>query len=392
MKKVFIEHGRFLSKVLIVLLIVMNLYNWLDGRFIFWITFMNLVLFVVAFTILQIRTNDWRIKRTLTSSVLDLTSKMLKAKSNEEFYEMILLDLIALVDGVEKGSIITIKDGDLWFEAVVGFDLDQVRKMNLKLEDTVLMRTNKELIPKSVVVKNIALYNEGRVSEESLVHMKNAGIESILSTVSTPILVEDRLIGMINLDSVKSEGFKSKEIHLVEAYSIEMAKIISLYRLFEKTINTSKYDDLTKVLNRASFKEIVDTSVLEEREQVVIGYFDLDNLKRVNDKYGHDVGDRYIKTFTDGLLKHLTGEELLARFGGDEFVMLYLRPEESFESFKGECKKWFEKNPILLNNQSIIVQFSVGFAVYPDHGLSLADLIKDADMKMYQDKSSKRRV
>ena len=91
------------------------------------------------------------------------------------------------------------------------------------------------------------------------------------------------------------------------------------------------HDDLTQVLNRKGFFDKASYLLAQNDEQnslIHIYYFDLDNLKPINDSYGHGVGDEVIKRFSQHLIDHFDDKGIVARFGGDEFVVMLIGEDE----------------------------------------------------------------
>jgi diguanylate cyclase (GGDEF)-like protein len=149
-------------------------------------------------------------------------------------------------------------------------------------------------------------------------------------------------------------------------------------------------DALTGLYNRRAFVERVEESLKTCETGISIVYFDLDDLKKINDTYGHDVGDMYINHFVKGIKKQLFAKEIFSRFGGDEFVLLHIRSNLTFESFCNQSNKWFLENPVILDGESLVVNFSVGEAVIGIDGSTVEELIKIADHRMYDNKRNKK--
>ncbi|MEG0899059.1 MAG: diguanylate cyclase [Oscillospiraceae bacterium] len=158
------------------------------------------------------------------------------------------------------------------------------------------------------------------------------------------------------------------------------------------------YDDMTGILNRHSFEEkfrrIFNSASRGEIKNVAFLMADLDGLKTVNDTYGHEVGDKFIKTFSDTFAEFIIPEQmLLARRSGDEFYILFY----SFES-KDEIlgivdnfwKKLSETQVIIQNDQLLKVSASGGLAWFDQSLTSYTELTNMADAAMYYVKNNGR--
>ncbi|MDV4149772.1 EAL domain-containing protein [Clostridium sp. AL.422] len=154
----------------------------------------------------------------------------------------------------------------------------------------------------------------------------------------------------------------------------------------------SLYDELTGLNNRKHFKSIIENqlkehTLLESRGALII--IDIDNFKYINDSYGHNCGDKFLKKFSEDLKKYLNSRELLCRFGGDEFI-IFIPHISNFRDIKEVVKKITEilKSPYSINNNEVFASASIGIAVFPDDGEEFEGLLKNADAAMYAAKSN----
>lgn len=387
--------AKYTGRIAIAVLIAINLYALYMNAFIPIVHYLMVAILFAALYMMTYRVKYFNVKEQIASSVIELSGLIMKVSNREELFDEILNEVVKSVRGGELGSLIIIDEHDqMSFVSVVGYDLDAIRQINLKLEDTFLYRVNNGNINRTVLVNDIMSFNKDIISDEAFECMKKAGIDRVRATISSPLLLDNQLIGMINVDSTNLRAFSDKNIDLVESYSQEISKIIGLYQMFEKTLKSAKYDHLTNALSRGNFMNIVDSIINErhfEERGFSICYIDLDKLKQVNDKFGHDLGDQYIKRLVDGIQHHLKGEEIISRFGGDEFVVLLFRNETEQDVFHRVCLEWFKENPVKLNGDLIEVKYSFGTAHYPKDAINIVDLINKSDERMYFDKQEKRK-
>ena len=115
---------------------------------------------------------------------------------------------------------------------------------------------------------------------------------------------------------------------------------------------------------------------------------DLDNFKDVNDTLGHDVGDTLLKATAERLSAALRKGDTVARFGGDEFVLI-LPDMDAIEDAIQVAQKIVDRfrKPFLIDTHQLVVTTSIGIAVYPDDGTDEGSL-KNADIAMYQAKQA----
>jgi diguanylate cyclase (GGDEF)-like protein/PAS domain S-box-containing protein len=160
-----------------------------------------------------------------------------------------------------------------------------------------------------------------------------------------------------------------------------------------RVAHMARHDSLTDLPNRTLFREKMG----EGLNQVAIAggamavlCFDLDNFKTVNDRLGHAAGDRLLRWVAARLKESVGEHDTVARLGGDEFAVLQRGPQP--QSAERLARRLVEiiGHPPPLESQSIHVGVSVGIAIAPDHGLDADELMKCADLALYQAKAKGR--
>ncbi|GHA23235.1 putative bifunctional diguanylate cyclase/phosphodiesterase [Oceanisphaera arctica] len=156
------------------------------------------------------------------------------------------------------------------------------------------------------------------------------------------------------------------------------------------------HDILTGTANRALllswFGKI--KAALQQKEQLALLFIDLDRFKPINDSFGHGVGDQLLKALAVRLQEQVGPNELVARIGGDEFVMIW-RGAMTEQALMDKAGKLLERieAPVQVEDHKLSVGASIGVSLYPDHGVELETLLRYADTAMYEAKTySKTRV
>jgi len=156
------------------------------------------------------------------------------------------------------------------------------------------------------------------------------------------------------------------------------------------------YDPLTGLANRTLVTEqlsLLLTRCKREKIKLAVLFLDLDGFKAINDKYGHQIGDKLLVTISKRLRKILRDSDVIGRLGGDEFIVLVetgdgaLKPEQVVTKIKKSLSK-----RVSIDGYSVQVGVSVGIAVYPNDGESLDTLISVSDTNMYADKSERKKA
>lgn len=163
-----------------------------------------------------------------------------------------------------------------------------------------------------------------------------------------------------------------------------------LGKQYDKVKYLSEKDILTQSYNRRfvmdSFPKLQSLSD-RKGQKLIVFLIDIDDFKQINDKHDHAMGDRVLQLISDTLKHAFRESDYVVRWGGDEFlVLLPCADETGIHELQHRLDKELSK---LSNTVLMDVSVSVGSAVYPDEGVSLDELIKIADGKMYSDKRSK---
>jgi diguanylate cyclase (GGDEF)-like protein/PAS domain S-box-containing protein len=153
------------------------------------------------------------------------------------------------------------------------------------------------------------------------------------------------------------------------------------------------YDTLTKLPNRLLFTSQLarEMKVVKRSQQyLAIGFIDIDDFKTTNDQYGHDVGDLLLKAVAKIFTKCMRQEDVIARYGGDEFVLLMTKLN-SFDEYQYIIDRIYNKlsKPITIKSFSIKANVSIGITSFPQKEMvSPEQLIRRADQAMYVSKVS----
>ncbi len=161
-------------------------------------------------------------------------------------------------------------------------------------------------------------------------------------------------------------------------------------RIQKQLQRLASFDLLTGLPNRVLLDQELQHRIKEAdrfSHRMAILFIDIDNFKLINDSLGHEQGDELLRMVAARMGSRLREYEMLARFGGDEFVLVLPRVDET-----AEVEKVAEKIidsfalPFMLDEREVFVTGSIGIALYPDDGKDKSALLKNADMAMYRAK------
>jgi diguanylate cyclase (GGDEF)-like protein len=171
---------------------------------------------------------------------------------------------------------------------------------------------------------------------------------------------------------------------------------IETRRLYTDLRRRSEFDLLTDIHNRFAMEKFIESQIDEARQSGrILGliYIDLDKFKPINDTYGHHVGDLYLQAVAKRMSRQLLGGDMLARLGGDEFAALVsLRHGRAdLDKIVARLEHCFD-DPFVVGGYLLNGEASIGFALYPEDGVTKDSLLSAADAAMYETKHSKRQA
>ncbi|WP_460138710.1 putative bifunctional diguanylate cyclase/phosphodiesterase [Pseudomonas sp. H2_D07] len=154
------------------------------------------------------------------------------------------------------------------------------------------------------------------------------------------------------------------------------------------------YDALTDLLNRRGFNQIFAEKIAEKTASggmLAVIFLDIDHFKRINDSLGHDAGDQLLTV----LAGHIKGSvrshaDVVARFGGDEFCILISIHHRDEARHLAQRILQKMKEPVELAGRRMVMTTSIGISLFPDDGQTCEELLKTADMALYQSKDAGR--
>lgn len=167
--------------------------------------------------------------------------------------------------------------------------------------------------------------------------------------------------------------------------------LTALRRMLEEAHFESRKDPLTALVNKGGFYQIVGAEMemcRRYRRTLSIAYIDCDNFKRVNDQYGHDVGDDLLRVISKTMQRKLRSSDLAGRLGGDEFAVML--PETTAESCRMVVEMLQQRLLQEMAEHNWPVTFSIGIATFTRMPHSIEEMIRQADKLMYVVKSTSK--
>jgi diguanylate cyclase (GGDEF)-like protein len=210
--------------------------------------------------------------------------------------------------------------------------------------------------------------------------------------IIAPLICQERVVGVLNLaDKIKGEGFGSEDIALIELFSQLVGASIGNVKLFERIQHQATKDGLTGLANHKRFYEILEKELWRSRRyggQISLIMVDIDNLKKINDAYGHRAGDKVIRQISTKIRECIRQIDTAARYGGDEFAVILPNTSLSDATVAAErMLNTVSNSPITWKKEQIEVSISVGLGQY-DADVSPEDVTSRSDQALYTAKQA----
>jgi len=212
------------------------------------------------------------------------------------------------------------------------------------------------------------------------------------SCAIAPLICQDRVVGVLNLaDKIDGDRFDSEDIALIELFSQLVGASIGNIKLFEKIQHQATTDGLTGLANHKTFYEILEKELWRSRRyggQISLIMIDVDNLKKINDSYGHRAGDKVIREISRKIKECIRQIDTAARYGGDEFAVIL--PNTSLADAIIVAERMVEAvahSPAIWKKDQIPLSISVGLGQY-DADSNPEDITSGSDRALYKAKQA----
>ncbi|CAM4393673.1 EAL domain-containing protein [Paenibacillus typhae] len=208
------------------------------------------------------------------------------------------------------------------------------------------------------------------------------------SLISVPVRNKGKILGLLFFGSVKAAtAFGQNHQELLRILANLLSDALVKVEAEREISYMAYYDALTGSANHTLFKNKLEESIRsagETGKPIGVLFIDLDSFKNVNDTIGHLGGDEMLKEVTGRIAGCLREQDMVSRFGGDEFL-IKLAGIERVEDIRAIAESIIQAiaRPVTVKGQEFFITASAGIAVYPGDGESTEELIRNADLAMY---------
>ena len=213
----------------------------------------------------------------------------------------------------------------------------------------------------------------------------------VRSELAFPLISQGRVVGVLNVESDQLDAFSETDLGLMTAVGSQLASNLEVAQLHDRLKREASHDPLTRLFNRRLFVERLEQEIARAQQSSApfsIIFLDVDELKRINDTYGHLAGDALLREVANTLMDAVRGEDLVARYGGDEFVLLLpATASQAAASVAQRISEGIGRHRFMAGRELLeIPGVSLGIATFPDQGRTVEQLLAAADATLYQQK------
>ena len=224
---------------------------------------------------------------------------------------------------------------------------------------------------------------DGRVTASHFPGLEKRS-QHVGSSLCVPLVERGELLGVLNLSATTSGAFSEFDLRAVSLFAEQAAAAIGKARLYAQSQKQSQelayaatHDSLTGLANRAALEDVASG-----KEALL--FLDLDGFKQINDELGHAAGDEVLVAVAERIRRHVSGRDLVARFGGDEFVVLLdSAADPAITTSIAQRVLAALSEPLTIDGQVARVTGSIGIAIPLPGGTPLSVLLRQADKALY---------
>jgi diguanylate cyclase (GGDEF)-like protein len=215
--------------------------------------------------------------------------------------------------------------------------------------------------------------------------------DKVASELAFPLVSRGRVIGVLNAESQHADAFSEVDVALMSAVGSQLASCLEVAQLHDTLKREASHDPLTRLNNRRHFLQRIDQEIARASsasESFSIVFLDVDQLKRINDTYGHLAGDALLREVSNTLLDAVRGEDVVSRYGGDEFVVLLpSTAAAAAASVAQRISDGMARHRFMAGRELLqIPGVSLGLATFPQDGATAEELLAYADATLYRQK------
>ena len=315
-------------------------------------------------------------------ALFNIGATMSRTLNLEELLDNVL-DTVLMVMGVEVGGIFLLDEqtSKLLLRAHRGMSPEFIRKVEVvSIGDGFIGQVAKS--GKPILAEDVS-------ADSKLSRMRKMG-DGIQSFAAVPIMAKEKVRAVMGVGSRKYRKFPDWEILMLDTIANQIGMAIENAQLYEHALELAFTDSLTGLYNRRYLMDQIEREFIRAQRSkapLSLVMVDLDGLKDINDRFGHHVGDGFLKEVARIVKVNTRASDVAARWGGDEFMLLAPGIDSRGAIKIAErIRAQVERYKMKLEGKEVGITISSGIVTYPDHASVVAELLKKADEAMYNAK------
>lgn len=306
-----------------------------------------------------------------------------------KFYNLLLSQLVSAIPSAEYGTILSINDEEEVSIIVnIGYSEIDSEKFSIPLRSSFIWMHSQGDLSSPCIISDLREYFDLGCPPA----IRTLDGRRIQSSIAIPIQLHDESMIILSLESTSINAFTKLDLSVAEYIQLQIPIIHHIFSLNKRTIELSRYDSLTGLMNRGYFNIIFeDRLALARRHNNLLSVimFDLDGLKIINDNFGHSAGDLYLEHFAHFINTQFRSSDTFARIGGDEFLGIFSTTDPITLKKKMTLLQTLYTELSIESEENIFYgRFSYGIATFPIDADTIDGLLTVADIKMYRDKKN----
>ncbi|HEY9888675.1 MAG TPA: EAL domain-containing protein, partial [Candidatus Obscuribacterales bacterium] len=274
-----------------------------------------------------------------------------------------------------------------WTQTSISPSIDQPHWQNQSYDEHGLTRWYRAFLAGQAI--------RGRVNTFPPAEQRLLAEDNIQSILMVPIFIDQDLWGHIGFDACHAErDWSLSEESILITIAASIGGALRRRHTEAQMRYQAFHDPLTGLPNRIAFNQqlpLVIKAAQRSDTQIAVMFLDLDRFKNINDTLGHAIGDELLVQATQRLSEGLRKDDMLSRWGGDEFTLILQNLSSAIEAERvAERLADSLKPPFLIDQQELYITSSIGIAMYPTDGDNVITLLQNADAAMYSAKADGR--
>lgn len=311
---------------------------------------------------------------------LKLNKSIIEYKNETDFLHEVMIKFSYILEYTEQCILLEVNDEEY---------LSHYDSHSLKIIDE-----NSKMLFKDSYIYKLTNSDYEKVYIQSLIDISNfpdddpgkdiVSQNKLKSVMYIPIVVNSKIKWFFIYSSSKDNAYSDSEYSLADYVRSEISNIIQVFKLYQQTLNLSRFDGLTGLMNRRYFDENLEETLQTNNSDFAVIIVDLDKLKLINDQLGHLKGDYYIKLLADLLSINFKNNGFWGRLGGDEFAGIVFDLNKdiliaTLEKIKSDYEYLLSSD----TNNRFKFSFSYGISYNSESPCKRYDLLKLADDRLY---------